>query len=632
MVWQAGDDDDPDGGSAAESGLPGGHGPTEPGNTQPWLNGFAAGGTWSTSPPSAALAVALESASGPEWRCPGATREELFAVLRQWQAMESWAAAGKLGVLRSLMREEDLRLPGTPHHGDLPDGWSKPLTREVSLALAMPAVSAENLMGMAWDMQERLPETGALLASGALTFAKAKAVDEGLLLLSEDDAAAAESLIAADLPGKTYGQVAKLVAQAAITVDPDSAAKRREDAERNRSRVTMTREPSGAAALSGRDLPTAETLAANARVCARAGEYKESQAFRDARMDQLRAAAYLDMLNGITLDERLASGCLPGTAPGPDNCGSVTNLPDDDSPDCGGPGGDSPDGDSPESGGSSPSAPPVPPECLPKLSDLVLPLASLLGLAERPGEGHGLGPLDPELCRALAAAAVASQRTSLCVTVTAADGVAIGHGCARPIRNASGATRASPDRRRVAQPTLPSRVNLTITSDRLAEIGAASAQAPPGAPLNAAWSLTRQDGPGPPGGYGVWTLTLPGGRNLTVHLDPVPTYECDHRHESRGYQPNDTLRHLVQVRDYECTFPTCSRHARESDFEHALPYAKGGRTCACNAGARSRQCHRTKQSPGWNVTQPRPGWHLWTTPAGLSYTQSPKRYPVLATM
>jgi hypothetical protein len=28
--------------------------------------------------------------------------------------------------------------------------------------------------------------------------------------------------------------------------------------------------------------------------------------------------------------------------------------------------------------------------------------------------------------------------------------------------------------------------------------------------------------------------------------------------------PNDTLRHLVQVRDYECTFPPCSRHARES--------------------------------------------------------------------
>ena len=47
-----------------------------------------------------------------------------------------------------------------------------------------------------------------------------------------------------------------------------------------------------------------------------------------------------------------------------------------------------------------------------------------------------------------------------------------------------------------------------------------------------------------------------------------------------GYQPNDTLRHLVQVRDGTCTFPSCSRHARDSDFEHAQPYEKGGRTCA----------------------------------------------------
>ncbi|MDX6342338.1 MAG: hypothetical protein QOH87_2476, partial [Trebonia sp.] len=110
-------------------------------------------------------------------------------------------------------------------------------------------------------------------------------------------------------------------------------------------------------------------------------------------------------------------------------------------------------------------------------------------------------------------------------------------------------------------------------------------------------------------------------------LEPVPTLVCDHRHESRAYEPNDTLRHLVQVRDGDCTFPPCSRHARESDFEHAIPYHKGGRTCACNAGARSRACHQVKQSRGWTVTQPKPGWHQWETPAGRVYTQGPKRYP-----
>ena len=68
----------------------------------------------------------------------------------------------------------------------------------------------------------------------------------------------------------------------------------------------------------------------------------------------------------------------------------------------------------------------------PTLTDLILPLATLLGQAERPGEGHGLGTLDPDLCRALAATAILSPHTTVCVTVTDPDGIAIGHGCAKP--------------------------------------------------------------------------------------------------------------------------------------------------------------------------------------------------------
>lgn len=244
----------------------------------------------------------------------------------------------------------------------------------------------------------------------------------------------------------------------------------------------------------------------------------------------------------------------------------------------------------------------------------MLPLATLLGLAERPGQGHALGPLDPDLCRALAASAVASPHSTLCVTVTDPDGIAIGHGCARLTRRNS----------RLAEPlvglgaptglTLPAQVNLTIPASRLPRpAGQIGLSSPPGQP---SWSFNRTADPGPPGGFGTWTLILPDGRNLTVNLEPVPTLACDHRRESHAYQPNDTLRHLVQVRDYECTFPPCSRHARESDFEHAVPYDKGGRTCGCNAGARSRACHQVKQSPGWKVTQPRPGWHQWETPSG----------------
>ena len=399
-----------------------------------------------------------------------------------------------------------------------------------------------------------------------------------------------------------------------------------------------------------------------ANVNARAEQYKESDAFGDTPMDVLRAHAYLDLINGTSAAERIATTERQDDAPdhahpdadtrtGPDRCpctecdgscvtdddleyirssdndepGNGDDEPDDDELDGGSDagGGSDPSGpgsDGPGSGGRGPR-PGVPPtgrsgERRP--ADLIVPLATLLGLAERPGEIHGFGLLDPALARELAAAAAASPRTEVCVTVTSPEGYAIGHGCARPARTTRPADPAA------SAVALPVRLNLTI-----------SAAALPGLPgrlpsHTGSWSFTPRTPrgrPGTPDGFGTWTLVLPGGRELTVRLDPVPVFECDHRFETHHYQPSDRLRHLVQIRDGTCTFPPCNRHARESDFEHAVPYDQGGKTCMCNAGARSRACHQVKQSPGWNVTQPRPGWHRWQTPSGRVYTQEPKRYP-----
>jgi hypothetical protein len=597
--------------------------------------GFARDGVWDASQPSAAVAIALEEAAGWDFECPGASRDELVGMLRQWAALEAWAAAGRLAALRALIRDEDQPLPGPADHDDRPDGWMKSLSHEAAAALAVSVPTAENMLWLARDLQDRLPGIGELLSAGTLAYAKARTVADTFQLLSEQDAARAEALILAELPGKNFGQVKKLAERAALTVDPESAARRREHAERENARVQLLREDSGAAALSGRDLPTDQALAAHAQVSARAEQYKASGRFPGVRMDQLRAAAYLDLLNGIIPDDRIAAGVLPGAgvpetgldrdAPGPgnperddpgrDNPGR--DNPGHGGPDHGGPDNRDPGGGSPRGPGGSPAGPQAgaPAPRPPWPADLILPLATLLGLAERPGEGHGLGPLDPGLCRALAAAAAASPDTRLCVTVIDSDGIAIGHGCAKPARK-TGSRANAPGA------SLPARVNLTIPASRLPDL--VRAAGPPG---RASWSFIRSGDTGPPGGFGCWILRGPGRLELAVRLDPMPTFECDHRYQSHAYQPNDTLRHLVQVRDYECTFPQCSRHARDSDFEHAQPYHLGGLTCACNAGARSRQCHRVKQSAGWTVTQPRPGWHQWETPAGRVYTQGPKRYP-----
>ena len=349
-----------------------------------------------------------------------------------------------------------------------------------------------------------------------------------------------------------------------------------------------------------RGLPADEALMANAAIDQRAKSYKKEKIYPSARLDQLRVLALLDILNGVSLNARItraaaetAAGTGTGTPPGtgtgtgatghsgahdegrddgdPGGGGPGTDDPFDDGGDDDGPDDDSGTGDGPDDGpgdggpgggggrddtpsGAGPSAVPgeVPDPGLAARTNLTIPLVTLLDLAERPGEAHGLGSLDPALCRDLANAAARSPDSEFCVTVTDHHGYAIGHACARRPR----------------------------TTGKQRKTG--KGQAPGGGrdgPRPRTWAFTRRDSAGPPGGYGAWLLTLPGGRELIIELGPVPVDDCDHRHESHAYKPSDTLRHLVQVRDGDCTFPCCSRHARDCDFEHAIPYHQGGRTC-----------------------------------------------------
>ena len=674
MGWQPGLGDGKGASPDRDPGMPG-----TPPVRDPRLAGFGSDAGRDALLPSGLLALVADEVSGPERRCPGATDDELIGLLRAWAAIESWAAAAKLGVTTELIRREDIT-PGGGHHGDLPDEWSPSLRHELAVALACSVQSAETTAWLAWEQQARLPGVGALLGDGTLTLPKARAVTETFKYLSDGDTARAEALILDQLADKTYTQVLRLAEQAALTIDPELAMRRREQAQRKDARVTFFRELSGTAGLSGRDLPPDEALAAMASVNARAQQYQDAGAFGSTKMDVLRAYAYLDLLNGVTAEARTAcaeaqdeaaeaaealawaearaaradadagtrhgvggesdarageegsTGAEPERDSDADDRNDTRDLSrrghgdDGDEPSDSGDPDDGSSGGGPRFGG--PGARPGTPSADLALQlrppDLVVPLATLLGLAERPGEIQGFGLLDPALAREMAAAAAASPRTEVCVTVTSPEGYAVGHGCARSDRTSRSPQAAVPPHTFPAG--LPARLNLTIPATALTSVISHNRSVGP-------WALTPRGSPGatnragPPDGYGTWTLTTPGGRRFAVRLDPVPTLECDHRYETDGYQPSGRLRHLVQVRDGTCTFPPCSRHARESDFEHALPYDKGGRTCTCNAGARSRACHRVKQSKGWNVTQPKPGWHQWQTPSGRVYVQEPKRYP-----
>ncbi len=604
------------------------------------LAAFEHGGAWDTAAPSAQLVAALAAAAGPGGLYEGAEAGSMVGIVRQWAAIEAWAAAETFGALRAMMREDGEGLPLLRRRNDLPDGWSDSLNYEIAAALAMGPISAGNLASLALTLGSRLPGIGRLLANGTLTKPKAKLIVRTFESLDEDEATRAEALILGELAGKTWYQVERLAWRAALAVAPDIAERRRSEAERKRARVTLFREESGAAGLSGRDLPTAEALSGHANILTRAAQYEASGAFPDHNTSSLQALAYLHLLNNIAADDAIAfarTATATATAPPPDSTtpgrdeenapgeagGGQSDGDDDDGPegDDDDPGGGDSGGWDP-GGGSGPvggDADPGEAGGRPVLPEVIAPLATLQGRAKRPGDNRLLGPLDPALTRDLAAAAARSPNARWEITIIDDHGYATGHGVARPRRG----KRQQPQPPGPALCALAARVNITVTEALLHQLAAQPRSgAPPGdwrfAPRTGKATGKAEDD--------AWVLTLPGGRELTVRFDVVPTHACDHRHQVSTYEPSERLRRLVQVRDHECTFPPCSRPAHESDFEHAVPYHRGGRTDACNAGARSRRCHQVKQSPGWTVTQPRPGWHVWTTPTGRSYTQEPWRY------
>jgi hypothetical protein len=469
-----------------------------------------------------------------------------------------------------------------------------------------------------------------------LDLSKARLIASETDVLSDQDAGAAEALVAGKWAGKTWSQIRDMITRAVVNTDPDGAEKRREQAERDDARVRFFREHAGTAGLAGYGLPTDQALQANQNIAARARVYRKWGI--PGTLDQLRVLAYLDLLNGTDARDRYpeggtgprGTGDARGDAPrdvghgqdGADNAdsaggpasdgGAWDDADDDDDPDGldDGPD-DASDGDDPDDGGGEPGnggpgngAGDRGPhggsgDGLAANVDLTVPLATLLGLAGRAGDARGLGALDPGLARRLAAEAAKNPRSVFRIILTNPDGQAVGFGQA---------IRRKQRRPGADQPPRPG-------------------QGPPGT----LWDTTAAPGtrfapagPGPDGGHGTWTLAL-GDHNYTVTLYPIPQGECDHRYETAGYQPTAMLRRLVAVRDGECAMPVCVRHPKGCDWEHAVPWP-AGRTCSCNGGYHCRHDHLIKQDPRWKVEQTLKG-RRWTTPAGLTYTKGPKEYP-----
>jgi len=523
---------------AVEAASAGRRGPGQPGSARVFPGqssspaaAFGPGMALDVLPGCAQLAVAADAAAAAD-SFAGVSEGELVGVLCAWDRVEAHAAARKLAVVAELARRN-------PRPED-----SEFTADEVASALGESRARAYELMGTAGHLDTHLPGTKAALRDGTLSLGKARIIAMATGLLDPAEARAAENEVLDRAGRLTPGGLRAAIARAVLEAAPEKAKDRRETAAKF-ARVERWLEDSGNAALMGRELPPDEVLAADERITAWAGELKA--AGLDGGADELRARAYLDLLLGKDSRPGQDEDSTPAPAPG-GFAGRIT---------------------------------------------LTVPLATLAGLADRPGELAGLGPVDPWLARDLATAAARNPKTAWCVTVTDQHGHAVGHGCARP------------ERTRHAK------------------------RAGPGPPGGARFCFTPASRDGPPEGYGSWILRTPGGGpDLTITMDPLITDPCDHRFENRGHDPGVKLRHLAQVRHATCTSPVCRRPASQCDYEHNTPYEAGGRTCLCNGGPKCRHDHRLKQHPKWTVDQLPDGTLRWTTPSGRSYDTEPTRYRI----
>ena len=199
---------------------------------------------------------------------------------------------------------------------DFPEVISPFASYELALALTLTGRSADAHLGFAIDLATKLPKTAAALEAGEIDIVRARIIAEATNVLSKEHTAAVEDLIFPRAGQQTSGQLRAALARAVLSADPDAARRRREEAQRD-ARVLRWREDAGTAALCGRDLPSAEVLAADQRISARARELKSAGI--KGTMDELRARAYLDFLLGRDSMPRVPSDEPQQATPGNDS-------------------------------------------------------------------------------------------------------------------------------------------------------------------------------------------------------------------------------------------------------------------------------------------------------------------------
>jgi hypothetical protein len=371
--------------------------------------GFAARGFADAALPGPGLADLLTAATADG---PGElSDDELAGVLRGWQRL---VAHGQAGLAQAVIELAGRRAAGSSRAAEH-------LTDELAIELTLTRRSAGRLLELC-DGLDRLEVVYEALVSGLIDWPRACVFADELAQLNDATAAGIADRLADQAAGWTTGQLRAALARAVLAADPAAADRRRTEA-RKETRVEVWHEPSGNAALAGRELPPADAVAAEAQLTEDAAWLRDNGLA--GTLAELRAAAYLARLSGRDLAELLPSddtaadegsdGGVSGSGVNDSSAGRYRSRGGSGSGTvpAPGPSGGAPPG--PRRGGSI---------------HLTMPLAALAGLTDAPGEVAGYGPADAASCRDLALRLAADSATRWCLTLTGADGRAAAHACA----------------------------------------------------------------------------------------------------------------------------------------------------------------------------------------------------------
>lgn len=424
-----------------------------------------------------------------------------------------------------------------------PDRWS---ATEVRAALGLTRRAADKLVAEAWDVTDRCPEIGQALVTGEIDWPRAWLLLQVTQGLSDAVTASvlATTLPSASLTGQraTTGQIAEEAKRIAIALDPDAAHAEYQGAVRRR-RVVASRNPDGTANLSGQQLPPERVAAAAARNDTLA---KAAKRDGDPRpIGELRAEIFLCMTEGTWsgLDDTAILDALRASRP-------VARPVDEPAP----PAQTSLDG-----------------------VELLVRLATLLGMDRRPAELAGFGPVHADhATRIVTDLGQAQWRWILLDT----DG--------RLTRTGLTSVRPAGYPARAAACT--SIVNLHIRQDLLATL------------LTATRDGTLPDDVD----LDAWALWRPVLTDIAKRAAAEPPAEGDPRRRFAGAR----LRRRVQLTWTRCIGVGCRAPASRADLDHRHTHASGGQTTEANNAPLCRHDHTAKTKAGWRLLKTESG-HRW---------------------